>query len=102
LTSTYDESALEDLEINPKQVERGELIAHGFSAEVFKAVWKGTDVVLKELHWKSRLPEKKADAFRKELTLLVKFRHPNLVLLIGAVTRTLPYSLVLEFCSGGT
>lgn len=59
-------------------------------------------MVLKELHWKSRLPEKKADAFRKELTLLVKFRHPNLVLVIGAVTRTLPYSLVLEFCSGGT
>jgi serine/threonine protein kinase len=101
-SSTNDDNYLDELEIDPSKIARGELISHGFSAEVFKASWKGTEVALKELHWNSKLPEKKVEAFRKELTMMLKFRHPNLVLLMGAVTRTLPYSLILEYCSGGT
>lgn len=102
LMSGSDEVGLDELEIDPQTLIRGPLLAHGFSSEVYRAVWKGTDVALKELHWNSRLPEKKVEAFRKELVMMMKFRHPNLVLMMGAVTRTLPYSLILEFCSGGT
>ena len=102
LSSSNEESYLDELEVDPGKITRHELISHGYSAEVFKASWKGTEVALKELHWNSKLPEKKVEAFRKELTMMLKFRHPNLVLLMGAVTRTLPYCLILEYCSGGT
>jgi serine/threonine protein kinase len=102
LTSASEETTLDELEIDTRHLKKMELISHGFSAEVYRAVWKGSDVALKELHWNSRLPEKKIEAFRKELSLMMKFRHPNLVLLMGIVTRTMPCSLILEFCSGGT
>lgn len=102
LSSTADDTCLDDLEVNLKEIVKGERISTGFSAEVFSACWRGSEVALKELHWNDRLHEKKVDAFRKELLIMLRFRHPNLVLLMGAVTRTLPYSLILELCSGGT
>ena len=101
-SSILDEPSVDELEIDPSHIDRGQIIATGFSSEVFKGIWKGTDVALKELHWNDRLPEKKLESFRKELNLMFKFRHPNLVMLMGAVTKSLPRSLVLEYCCGGT
>ena len=102
ISSSSEEICLEDLEVNPNDIARGEQIATGFSSFVFKASWRGSEVALKELHWNDRVAVKKVEAFRKELLIMLGFRHPNLVLLMGAVTRTLPYSLILEMCCGGT
>jgi serine/threonine protein kinase len=102
LSSTQDEETLEDLEVEPEALIQGELISRGFSSEVYKSVWKGTDVALKQLHWESRLPDQKIEAFRKELAIMMKFRHPNLVLLMGVITCRQPYSLILELCLGGS
>ena len=42
------------------------------------------------------------EAFKREIHAMASCRHPNLVLLMGAVTRTLPLTLVTELCRGGS
>jgi serine/threonine protein kinase len=40
--------------------------------------------------------------FRAEMQLMMKLRHPNVVCLLGVVTKRLPLMLVLEFLPGGS
>jgi len=40
--------------------------------------------------------------FFQELNLMKRLRHPNLVMLRGAVTASSPYMIVLEFLAGGS
>lgn len=39
-------------------------------------------------------------AFREELALLQKLRHPNIVQFLGAVTQSTPMRIILEYCEG--
>jgi serine/threonine protein kinase len=46
-------------------------------------------------------PESEAE-FTAEMQLMMKLRHPNLVGLVGVVTKTCPLMLILEFLPGGS
>eukprot|EP00928_Gymnodinium_smaydae_P043657 TRINITY_DN29209_c0_g1_i1.p1 TRINITY_DN29209_c0_g1~~TRINITY_DN29209_c0_g1_i1.p1 ORF type:complete len:455 (+),score=83.02 TRINITY_DN29209_c0_g1_i1:92-1366(+) len=74
----------------------------GSTANVFKAMWRGRRVAVKELHLKggSRLHEIVKVGFSREIEVLKRTRHPNLVTCLGVTTE--PFSVVSEFCSGGT
>lgn len=37
------------------------------------------------------------NAFKQELTILQKVRHPNVVLFVGAVTQNVPMMIISEF-----
>jgi len=80
---------------NFEELELCEIIGTGFTAEVYRARWQGTEVAVKRL--RSPWPTE----FHRELSVLQEFRHPNLVLFMGACTSGEP-AIVSELCEGGS
>lgn len=65
------------------------------------AIWHGIKVTLKEIPSDLSTQPQIVAAFREELALLQKLRHPNIVQFLGAVTQSTPMRIVLEYCEGG-
>lgn len=95
------ELAGESLFIDMKEVKFEELIGAGASAEVYKGIYRTVEVAIKKL----KLGNKSASMvkeFKREVTVLSKLRHPNLVLFMGA--GRLPEGnmcILTEYCKGG-
>jgi serine/threonine protein kinase len=89
-----------EYELNPLevQVRRGDGILKG---EYQVAKWNGTRVSVKILDKDSYSNPESIDAFKHELTLLEKVRHPNVVQFVGAVTQNIPMMIVSEYHSKG-
>ncbi|KAK6124161.1 hypothetical protein DH2020_042070 [Rehmannia glutinosa] len=64
------------------------------------ASWGGTQVAVK-IFWEGTADEDKVRAFRDELSLLQKIRHPNVVQFLGAVTQSSPMMIVTEYLPKG-
>ncbi|KAL3615154.1 hypothetical protein CASFOL_040815 [Castilleja foliolosa] len=64
------------------------------------ALWRGTQVAVK-VFWEGIADEDKVNAFRDELALLQKVRHPNVVQFLGAVTQSSPMMIVTEYLPKG-
>ncbi|XP_021691148.2 integrin-linked protein kinase 1 isoform X2 [Hevea brasiliensis] len=84
-----------EYELNPLelQVRKSDGISKG-SYQVAK--WNGTKVTVKILDKDSYSDPESINAFKHELTLLEKVRHPNVVQFVGAVTQNIPMMIVLE------
>ncbi|PQQ07515.1 serine/threonine-protein kinase HT1 [Prunus yedoensis var. nudiflora] len=65
------------------------------------ASWRGIQVAVKTLGEKVFSDEDKVNAFRDELALLQKIRHPNVVQFLGAVTQSSPMMIVTEYLPKG-
>ncbi|KAK8684788.1 hypothetical protein V6N13_040804 [Hibiscus sabdariffa] len=89
-----------EYELNPAelQIRRSDGIKTG-SYQVAK--WNGTKVSVKILDKNSYLDHETINAFKHELTLLEKVRHPNLVQFVGAVTQNIPMMIVSEYHPNG-
>jgi serine/threonine protein kinase len=61
------------------------------------AKWNGTRVSVKILDKDSYSDPERINAFRHELTLLEKVRHPNVIQFVGAVTQNIPMMIVVEY-----
>ncbi|XP_021752132.1 dual specificity protein kinase shkC-like [Chenopodium quinoa] len=84
-----------EYELNPLelQVRRSDGIAKG----VYQiAKWNGTKVAVKILDKESYSDPESINAFKNELTLLEKVRHPNIIQFVGAVTQNIPMMIVVE------
>eukprot|EP00741_Cyanophora_paradoxa_P022224 tig00021438_g21454.t1 len=79
------------------ELELAELLGEGSFGKVFLARWNGMSVACKFLQ---EAGTDELQAFEKELAVLSRLRHPNVVLLLGASLD--PPMLVTEFCAGGT
>lgn len=90
--------AYQEWEVDPGELRLEELLGTGSTAEVFKATWHGTDVAVKRLRCSGPMPVE----FSREITVLLRLRHPNLVLFMGASTMAPPPLIVSEYCAGGT
>ncbi|KAG6778921.1 hypothetical protein POTOM_015284 [Populus tomentosa] len=62
------------------------------------ALWRGIQVAVKKLGEELVLHRR---AFRDELALLQKIRHPNVVQFLGAVTQSSPMMIVTEYLPKG-
>jgi hypothetical protein len=85
-----------EYEINPKELDFTN------SVEITKgtfcsALWRGTEVAVKKLGEDVISDEEKVNAFRDELALFQKIRHPNVVQFLGAVTQSSPMMIVTEY-----
>jgi len=89
--------SLESWEVDPAELTIEERVGAGSTAEVFRASWLGTDVAVKQMRHRGPLPSE----FTRELTVLLRLRHPNLVLFMGASAQGTPL-IVSEYCQGGT
>ncbi|XP_052202863.1 integrin-linked protein kinase 1 [Diospyros lotus] len=65
------------------------------------ASWRGIKVAVKKLGEEVTADEEKVRAFRDELALLQKIRHPNVVQFLGAVTQSAPMMIVTEYLPKG-
>ncbi|KAJ0260046.1 Serine-threonine/tyrosine-protein kinase [Hirschfeldia incana] len=61
------------------------------------AKWNGTKVSVKILDKDLYKDNETIEAFKHELTLLEKVRHPNVVQFVGAVTQNVPMMIVSEY-----
>ncbi|KAK0579328.1 hypothetical protein LWI29_024606 [Acer saccharum] len=65
------------------------------------AYWRGIQVAVKKLAEEVITDDDKVKAFRDELALLQKIRHPNVVQFLGAVTQSSPMMIVTEYLPKG-
>lgn len=65
------------------------------------AMWRGIQVAVKKLGEDVFTNEDTVKAFRDELALLQKIRHPNVVQFLGAVTQSTPMMIVTEYLPKG-
>ncbi|KAH6759468.1 Integrin-linked protein kinase family [Perilla frutescens var. frutescens] len=91
-------------EVPEYEIQPGELDFTG-SVDLTKgtyriALWRGTKVAVKTF-WEGIDIEDKVKAFRDELSLLQKVRHPNVVQFLGAVTQSSPMMIVTEYLPKG-
>lgn len=87
-----------DWEVDPAELRLEEMLGTGSTAEVFRGSWHGTDVAVKRLRRSGPLSVE----FTREISVLLRLRHPNLVLFMGAAVQAPTPLIISEFCAGGT
>ncbi|KAF4671420.1 hypothetical protein FOZ61_000044 [Perkinsus olseni] len=91
-----------DCEVSLDDLVEEKQLGTGLTAEVYRGTWHGTDVAIKKVDWTmaSGYESTKA-ALLKELTLMVRLRHPGIVMVMGACLTSRPLRLICELCLGG-
>lgn len=79
----------------------GERIGLGSYGEVYRADWNGTEVAVKKF-LDQGLSGDALEQFRCEVKIMLRLRHPNVVLFMGAVTRPPNLSILTEFLPRGS
>ncbi|EEH53201.1 uncharacterized protein MICPUCDRAFT_5192, partial [Micromonas pusilla CCMP1545] len=90
-----------DLSIDAETIQLGERIGIGSYGEVHRGLWRGCEVAVKRFldqDFSSALMQE----FTAEVDLMRRLRHPNVVLLMGAVTTTPNLSIVTEYLHRGS
>lgn len=103
--------------IQADEVQIGQELSRTFKSVIYKAEWRGTDVVIKTLQAPSQAASWWLDAAGKpvqetdeavlakevlrEVALLTIMRHPDLVMFLGACLDRSPPFFILEFMPGG-
>ncbi|XP_011001833.1 PREDICTED: serine/threonine-protein kinase CTR1-like isoform X2 [Populus euphratica] len=89
-----------EYELNPLELQVRK--SDGITKGMFQvAKWNGTKVAVKILEKDRSADPESINAFKHELTLLEKVRHPNVIQFVGAVTQNLPMMIVAEYHSKG-
>ncbi|MED6184587.1 hypothetical protein PIB30_048853 [Stylosanthes scabra] len=92
---------VEDLNIPWSELVLKENIGAGSFGTVIRADWHGSDVAVKILKVQG-FDSERIEEFLKEVSLMKRLRHPNIVLLMGAVFQPPRLSIVTEYLSRGS
>lgn len=98
--SNMDTDSL-DYEISWEDLTIGEQIGQGSCGTVYHALWYGSDVAVKVFS-KPQYSDDAMLSFRKEVSLMKRLRHPNVLLFMGAVTSPQHLCIVTEFLPRGS
>ncbi|GMN35991.1 hypothetical protein TIFTF001_005679 [Ficus carica] len=90
-----------DCEIQWEDLRIGERIGIGSYGEVYHADWNDTEVAVKKFLNQDFSGEALLQ-FKSEIDIMLRLRHPNVVLFIGAVTRPPHFSILTEFLPRGS
>ncbi|KAI5068973.1 hypothetical protein GOP47_0015274 [Adiantum capillus-veneris] len=90
-----------DCEIEWESLTVAEQIGQGSCGTVYRGFWIGSDVAIKVFAGQDYTMELLED-FRKEVLIMKRLRHPNVVLFMGAVTSHQHLSIVTEFLPRGS
>eukprot|EP00252_Welwitschia_mirabilis_P004144 TRINITY_DN14367_c0_g1_i3.p1 TRINITY_DN14367_c0_g1~~TRINITY_DN14367_c0_g1_i3.p1 ORF type:complete len:437 (-),score=71.32 TRINITY_DN14367_c0_g1_i3:101-1411(-) len=95
-----NETDIPEYEVDPKELDfsKSQLITKGTYQ---LAWWRGIQVAVKRFNDDILTNDEKVQAFRDELTLLQKVRHPNVVQFLGAVTQSIPMMIITEYLPKG-
>ena len=75
----------------------GNLLGSGAFGKVHQVTWRKTPAAAKVAH--SSMPKEQKDLFLRELELMVRCRHPNIVQFLGYVDS--PFVIVMEVAFSG-
>lgn len=87
--------------IDFSELRIGVRVGIGSFGEVFRGIWRGTEVAIKVLLEQDLTPENTND-FCNEISLLSRLRHPNVILFLGACLRPPHLSMVTEYMHMGS
>ncbi|KAL3631716.1 Serine/threonine-protein kinase edr1 [Castilleja foliolosa] len=90
-----------ECEIVWEHLDLGERIGLGSYGEVYHADWNGTEVAVKKF-LDQDFSGAALDEFKREVRIMRRLRHPNVVLFMGAVTRPPNLSIITEFLPRGS
>lgn len=90
-----------DCEILWEDLTIGEQIGQGSCGTVYHGLWYGSDVAIKVFS-KQEYSEDVIFAFREEVALMKRLRHPNILLFMGAVSSPERLCIVTEFLPRGS
>ncbi|XP_010262154.1 PREDICTED: serine/threonine-protein kinase EDR1 isoform X2 [Nelumbo nucifera] len=88
-------------EIPWEDLQIGERIGLGSYGEVYRADWNGTEVAVKKF-LDQDFSGDALQQFRCEVMIMLRLRHPNVVLFMGAVTWPPNLSILTEFLPRGS
>ncbi|KAM3341317.1 serine/threonine-protein kinase CTR1 isoform X1 [Capsicum galapagoense] len=92
---------IEDFDIPWEDLVLKERIGAGSFGTVHRADWNGSDVAVKILMEQDFHAERFKE-FLREVAIMKRLRHPNIVLFMGAVTQRPNLSIVTEYLSRGS
>ncbi|GAB4843010.1 hypothetical protein Ancab_012986 [Ancistrocladus abbreviatus] len=90
-----------DYEIMWEDLTIGEQIGQGSCGTVYHGLWYGSDVAIKVFS-RQEYSEDALLSFRKEVSLMKRLWHPNILLFMGAVTSSQHLCIVTEFLPRGS
>ena len=90
-----------DFEIDPENLELLEVIGKGTFGEVYKGIWRKEFIAVKFLKEDMQNSSENTKSFIDECNLLKNLRHPQILLFMGASTKTKNLCIVTEFCENG-
>ncbi|KAK7377048.1 hypothetical protein VNO80_02468 [Phaseolus coccineus] len=88
-------------EIQWEDLDIGERIGIGSYGEVYRADCNGTEVAVKKFLDQDFSGDALAQ-FKSEVEIMLRLRHPNVVLFMGAITRPPQFSILTEFLPRGS
>ncbi|CAA0840746.1 Protein kinase superfamily protein [Striga hermonthica] len=89
------------LEISWDELHIKERVGTGSFGTVHRAEWHGSDVAVKVLNVQD-FHEDQLKEFLREVAIMKRIRHPNVVLFMGAVTKRPHLSIVTEYLPRGS
>lgn len=92
---------LEEWEIQPDEIVLGPRIGIGSFGEVYRGIWRQTDVAVKRL-LDQEVSHQMLDEFRQEISIMKRLRHPHIVQFLGAVTQPPHLCIVTQFVPRGS
>ena len=98
---TQEEISDRNMVVECSELEMGPMIGHGKFAEVYKAVWLGTEVAVKKL-MPSDINDEFVDSFEKEVLLMRALRAPNILQFLGIVFEPPNICIITEFMPLGS
>eukprot|EP00897_Mesotaenium_endlicherianum_P003675 jgi/Mesen1/3335/ME000191S02471 len=100
-TSRLEDVDAVDWEIPWDDLALGEQIGQGSCGTVFHGLWHGSDVAIKVFADKN-VSVGMLDDFKKEVAIMRRLRHPNVLLFMGATTSPAHMAIVTEFLPRGS
>ncbi|KAH7433010.1 hypothetical protein KP509_07G050200 [Ceratopteris richardii] len=98
---TDSETDLEDCEIAWSDLTIREQVGEGSCGIVYHGIWFGSDVAVK-VFINQEYSQELIEDFRKEVAIMRRLRHPNVLLFMGAVYSPHRLSIITEFLPRGS
>ncbi|CAO2205429.1 unnamed protein product [Urochloa humidicola] len=89
-----------DSEIDWNMLKKGEKIASGSSADLYRGTYNGLDVAIKSLRI-ANLNNPSEIEFLQEVLILRRVKHDNILRFYGACTKHPYYCIITEYMPGG-
>ncbi|KAI3691761.1 hypothetical protein L6452_31563 [Arctium lappa] len=96
-----DLNFVSDCEIRWEDIVFKEEIGHGSFARVYRGIWNGSDVAVK-VYFGNQYSEKALQDYNKEIDIMKRLRHPNVLLFMGSVCSQDKLAMVTELLPRGS